>query len=178
MPRLPAVLPLVLALALATLPVSASGQARRSPRSAGGWPPIEIGVHGGFDFRGTGSVFGGQMRIPLHRSGFVELVPNGDVSFLREYREYMIGGDLVAVLGGRQGGLYVGGGVTWRDAVYGGERSTQAEPTIVVGVRASQVLGAPFGTQLEVRSIQVSSPIKPKFLTLGINFPLWGWGER
>lgn len=177
MPRTSIALPLVLAVALATLPASASGQ-RRPSSPATGWPPVEIGIHGGFDYRSTGSVFGGQMRIPLLRSGFVELVPNGSVNFVRELRESMVGADLVGVLGGRQGGVYVGGGVTWRNALYDGVKTTKTEPTIVVGLRSSRTFGAPFGVQLEVRWIQVSAPIKPKFLTFGLNVPLWGWGER
>jgi len=169
---------MLVVVALASLPGVGSGQARRPPTAAGGWPPIEVGVHGGYDYTSTGSVLGAHMRVPLHPSGYVELAPNGDVVFLPRLKEYMAGADLVIVSGGRRGGIYAGGGLTWRNALYEGERTTRRVPTIVVGARAPALFGSPVSTQVEVRWIRVDAPVKPKLLALGINVPLWGWGER
>ena len=170
--------PLLLAVALATLPTMASGQARGPSGATVGWPPIEAGVHGGLDYRSNRSVLGAQIRIPIHPSGYVELVPNGDITFLPQQKEYMAGVDVVGISGGRRGGIYAGGGITWRDALYDRVRSTKRVPTIVAGVRSPSLFGAPFSTQLEVRWVRVDTPVKPKLLTFGVNFPLWGRGER
>jgi hypothetical protein len=123
-------------------------------------------------------VLGAHIRIPLHPSGYVELAPNGDVTFLPRLKEYMGGVDLVGVSGGRRGGLYAGGGLAWRNTLYAdGARATKRVPTIVAGARSPALFGAPFGTQIEVRWIRVDTPAKPKLLTFGINLPLWGWGD-
>jgi len=177
MPRTPGALALLLAMALASLPAPGSAQSRRPPTSSG-WSPILVGVHGGYDYTSTGSLLGAQMRIPLHPSGYVELVPNGDVLFLPQLKEYTAGADLVAVSGGKLGGIYAGGGLTWRDAFSDGVRSTKRAPTIVVGLRSPPLFGSPVESQIEVRWIRVETPVKPKFLTLGINVPLWGWADR
>lgn len=177
MPRRSHAPSVLFAMALATLSAPAAGQMRRPSGPAGGWAPIEIGVHGGYDYTSRGSIVGAQMRMPLHPSGYVELVPNGDVIFLPQLKEYTAGADMVAISGGRRGGLYAGGGLTWRRALYSGVRATRRAPTIVVGARSPALFGTPFGTQVEVRWIRVESAVKPKFLTFGVNFPLWGWGE-
>jgi len=178
MPRNPRVPFLVVAMAMASLPQGLLGQGRRASAPADGWPPIEVGVHGGYESPSTGSVLGAQVRIPLHPSGYVELVSTGDVVFLPRLKEYLSGVNLVAVSGGRRGGIYVGGGVTWRNTLYDGARATRRFPTIVAGLRSPELFGSRLGTQLEVRWIRVDTAAKPKVMTLGVNVPLWGRGGR
>jgi hypothetical protein len=90
----------------------------------------------------------------------------------------MAGANLVAVSGGRRGGIYAGGGLTWRNTLEDGRRSTRRAPTLVAGARSPALLGSPIGTQVEVRWIRVDAPIKPKLLSVGFNLPLWGWGQQ
>lgn len=139
---------------------------------------MEVGVHGGFAYRASGGVVGGHLRIPVLPSGHLELAPTGDVTVQARLRETMVGADLVAISGGRRGGLYVGGGLTWRNSLYDSIRETRRHPTVVVGARSPAMGSIPFGTQIEVRWVHVDQPVKPKYLTLGINFPLWGRGAR
>ena len=176
-PRRPRAVPLLLALALATLPAALAGQARRAPGGGSGWTPIAAGVHGGYDYTSQSYLLGAQLRIPLHPSGYLQVVPNGDIVFQPRTKDYLAGANLVAVSGGRRGGIYAGGGLTWRNALREGGRSTKRSPAIVVGVLSPTLFGAPFSTQLEVRWIREDTPLKPKLLSFGVNFPLWGWGE-
>lgn len=167
---------LVLASLLA--PTSASAQLR--PRSApgSGWAPPQVGVHFGYDYNSTGSVAGGQLRLPVHPSGYVELVGTGDITFLTGLKEYQYGLDAVVLSGGRRGGLYAGGGMVWRDTIYpdtGAERETRRWADIVAGLRTGQLGVLPLTVQIEIRWVFVDGPVKPRYLTLGINLPLWGW---
>jgi hypothetical protein len=168
---------LLLALAAAALPSQASGQFGRAQtaRVPTGWAPIEVGVRGGYDYTSRGNMVGAQIRIPVLPSGHVELVPNGDITFLPTFKEYMGGVDVVAISGGRRGGLYVGGGLTWRTAFYDSNRETRRTPVIVAGAKSPAIFGSPIRTQLEVRWIRVDTDVKPKTLNFGINLPLWGW---
>lgn len=145
-----------------------------------GWAPGWAGVRAGWDYNAQSTVVGAQIRVPALPSGHVEIVPNGDVSFLNGLREYQGGVDAVVVSGGRHGGAYVGGGFAWRNTIWevGSPRETRRAPVTVAGVRSGTLGGAPFGTQLEMRWIWLDGPYKPRVLTLGINFPLWGGGRR
>jgi hypothetical protein len=173
------------ALALALLlapPAAVSAQLR--PRSApgSGWAPPQVGVHFGYDYNSTGSVAGAQMRIPILPNGFVELVPNGDITFLTGLKEYQYGVDAVVLSGGRRGGLYIGGGLVWRDTIYPDNtsegisgRTTKRWADVVAGLRTGQLGVLPITTQIEIRWVFVDAPVKPRYLTLGFNLPLWGW---
>jgi hypothetical protein len=143
-----------------------------------GWPPILAGVHAGWDRNSTGSVVGAQIRIPAFPTGHLEIVPNGDITFLTGLKEYQYGADAVLVSGGRRGGVFAGGGFGWRNTIFDGpERETRRAATAVVGARSGTLFGAPFGTQIEMRWTFLDGPLKPRMLTLGVNFPLWGRGE-
>lgn len=178
--RLRPVPALALVLALTALPGTAQGQFRGGgapPQAAGaGWPPAMAGIRGGYDYNSNGSVLGAQLRIPVHRSGNVELVPNAEVTFFTGLKEYQGGVDAVWVTGGRRGGVYAGGGIAWRNTIWvpGGERETRTAPTAVVGLRTSAGGGALFGIQLETRWTYPEGGFRPRVLTLGINVPLWG----
>jgi hypothetical protein len=171
---------LALCLLLAASPARAQvfGQPYR-PASGGGWAPGWAGIRAGWDYNAQATVLGAQLRLPAIPSGHAEVVPNGDVTFLDGLREYQGGVDAVFVSGGRHGGVYAGVGVAWRNTVWdeGAPRRTRSAPVTVAGLRSGTMGGAPFGTQLEMRWIWLDGPFRPRVLTLGINFPLWGGGR-
>ncbi|HSG06726.1 MAG TPA: hypothetical protein VLA36_00110 [Longimicrobiales bacterium] len=169
---------LISTLAVVAFPAALGAQARRGPSSATGWAPVAAGVHGGYDYTTTSYLVGAQMRIPVHPSGYLQVIPNGDVVFQPRLKEYLAGANLVVVSGGRRGGLYAGGGLTWRNTLREGVRTTRRSPTIVVGAQSPTLFGAPFRTHVEVRWIREDTPLKPKLLTFGVNFPLWGRGAE
>jgi hypothetical protein len=82
----------------------------------------------------------------------------------------------VYVTGGRQGGLYAGGGVGWRDTVI---NATSTEPrsnllaySLVVGATSGPA--ARLRTQLELRWIFLEgTTFRPIPVTLGVSLPLW-----
>lgn len=167
------------ALLLATVPDTLHAQFGRPdlspPPGSQGWAPASAGFRAGFDYNSNGSVLGAQLRIPLLPGGLVEAVPHADVTFLTGLKEYQGGVELVAVSGGRRGGVYAGGGVAWRNTLWSGpDRETRRAPTAVVGLRSGATFGAPFGTQLEMRWTFPEGAFKPRVLSLGVNFPLWG----
>ena len=174
---------LALALGLLLAPPSVSAQLRRRSAPGRGWAPPQIGVHFGYDYNSTGSVAGAQLRIPVIPSGFVELVSSGDITFLTGFKVYEYGVDAVVLSGGRRGGLYLGGGVVWRDTIYpetAPARATKRWPDIVAGLRTGQLGVLPITTQIETRWVFVDTPVHPRYLSLGLNLPLWGWegGDR
>lgn len=167
------------AVALATAPAGAAAQFQRPdlapPPGSGGWAPAYVGIRAGFDYNSNASVLGAQARVPLLRNGMLEAVPNGDVTFLTGLKEYQAGVDVVVVSGGRRGGLYAGGGLAWRNTLWSGpDRETRRAPVVVVGARSGATFGAPFGTQLEMRWTFPEGAFRPRVLSLGVNFPLWG----
>jgi hypothetical protein len=172
---------LVLALTLAAHPAEAQRPgAAAAPGNGPGWAPPSAGFRAGYDYNSRATVVGVQLRIAALPSGYLEIVPTADITFLTGLREYQAGVDAVFVSGGRRGGPYAGGGLAWRNSIYDGpDRETRRSPVAVVGVKTGAPLGgAPFGTQLEMRWIYRDGPFKPRILTLGVNFPLWGRGSR
>jgi len=169
---------LLLALALAPLPASA--QMMPQGGASRGWAPVQIGVRFGATNISSNSVLGAQLWIPLISSGHVQLIPNADVTFLAGgFKEYQHGVQAVLVSGGGRGGLFVGGGMTWRNTIYDGpDRETKRWPDLVVGLRTGQISSIPLTAQIQVRWVFVDSPINPRILTFGVNVPLWGWGRR
>ncbi len=175
-----ALLLLTLCVTLAPGPARAQIFAQPSPTGSGqGWAPGWAGIRAGWDYHNQATVLGSQLRIPVLPSGHVELVPNGEITFLNGLREYQGGVDAVVVSGGRQGGIYAGVGLAWRSTVWdmGSPRETRSTSVTVAGVRSGTLGGAPFGTQLEMRWTWLDGPFRPRVLTLGINFPLWGGGR-
>lgn len=173
---------LFLALCLALPPRTAEAQRFTPPLPTGGgsgWAPASAGVRAGWDYNNQATVVGTQLRLPALPSGHVEIVPNGEITFLNGLREYQGAVDAVVVSGGRGGGVYAGVGLAWRNTVWevGSPRETRSASVTVAGVRSSAGRGAPFGTQLEMRWTWLGDLFKPRVLTLGINFPLWGGGR-
>lgn len=176
----PISLSLALLLAVAAHPAEAQRFGQPVPGgNAGGWPNPWAGIRVGWDYNNQATVLGAQLRIPVLPTGHVELVPNGDITFLTGLREYQGGVDAVAVSGGRRGGVFAGVGLAWRNTVWdeGSPRRTRTAPVTVAGVWSNRMAGAPFGTQLEVRWTWLDRAFKPRVLSLGVNFPLWGGGR-
>lgn len=167
-----------LALFAFSAPVDVAAQ---QPDDDDGWPAPAIGVRIGFDQAASGEVIGAQFRVPVLPSGRLEVVPNADITFLDNLREYGFNVDAVFVSGGRQGGLYLGGGLSMRNSVFtaeiGGARETAVGYGAVVGLKA----GGPAGlvTQVEFRwSFLPDIDYDPRAVTIGLNFPLWGRDDR
>lgn len=144
------------------------------------WPAAQAGLRFGYDQSARGEVAGAQLRIPVLRNGRVELVPNADVTFLSRLKEYGVNVDAVYVTGGARGGLYLGGGVAFRNSVFGpdpqGARETDTGFGIVLGAKAGGPSG--IGTQLEFRWIFLPDrDYEPRAITVGLNVPLWGWSR-
>lgn len=157
---------------LAPAPVHA-----QQPGVEGTWPPISIGARFGYDQSANGEVVGAQLRIPVLRSGAVEVVPNGDITFLSRLREYGLNVDVVYVRGGSLGGIYLGGGFAMRNSIFGidpGEdRSNELGYGAVLGLKTGT--GRGIGTQVEFRwSFLPGVDYDPRAVTLGVNIPLWG----
>ena len=173
-----------LAVALLTFitPLATEAQ-RRGPRqpAAASWPSITIGMKAGYDNSAKAEVLGAQLRIPLLRNGTLELMPTADVTFPSGLKESQYAVEALYLLSGRRGGLYVGGGLAFRNTIYGAEpnlpRETRQGYSVVVG---TQFGGAgSFGAQLEIRWVFIErSAIDPRVVTFGVNIPLTGRGSR
>jgi hypothetical protein len=170
------------ALILST-PFGAEGQRRRGRQQAPTtpWPAVSVGPRFGYDNNANGEVLGAQLHIPLLRSARVELMPNGDITFVSRLKEYQFNLEAVVMPGGSRGGVYLGGGLAFRNSVFGSTptapRETKQGYSIVAGIRSSS--GGFLTSQLEVRWIFLSdSPFNPKLITFGVNFPLWGSRAR
>ena len=110
------------AVALLTLitPLATEGQRRGSQQAAAAsWPSITVGAKVGYDNNSKGEVLGAQLRVPLLRSGAVELMPSAEVTFLAGLKEYQYVVEALYLLAGRRGGPYVGGGLAFRNTLYG-----------------------------------------------------------
>lgn len=149
--------------------------ARQGPTQS--WPAPSIGAHVGYDDTSSGTVLGAQIRAPVVRSGRVEIVPSGNVTFLTGLKEYQLNVDAVFVTGGRRGGLYLAAGLAARNTIFPGasEKETKTGLGVAAGIRSGS--GARVGTQLEFRQIFVDSDLRPRLLTFGVNIALWGGGD-
>jgi hypothetical protein len=170
-------------IAVAAVLVAALGIARadrvsaqlRAPLGASsGWAPAGIGVRGGRDSALHYYVVGGQVWVPLVPDGTVELMPNADLTFARGQRERQYNLELVYVMGGREGGLYGGGGIGFRNAVFGPDptapRQTHRGYTAVLGFKFGQRVSP----QIEWRWVFIKNEgINPEQVTLGVTFALW-----
>ena len=175
-----------LAVALLMFATPIASEAQRTP-TATPWPSITIGAKAGYDNNAHAELLGAQLRIPLLRNGLVELMPSADVSFVTGLREYQHSVEALYLLGGARGGPYVGGGLAFRNTIYGREanllRETRKGYSVVVGSKFEA--DARFGVQLEIRWVFISEsaddevpPIDPQVVTLGLNIPLTGRGNR
>lgn len=146
---------------------------------AQGWTPAMVGIRFGWLDRSSASVLGAQLHLPVIPSGRLELVPNADITFLHGLKEYEYSLDAVYISGGRRGGLMVGGGPAARNSIYDESvgRETRRGWDLVLGLKTMPGRGVPFGFQLEERWMFMRLPLNPRVLSVGLNFPLWGWGQ-
>jgi hypothetical protein len=168
---------LVATLALLTT-ASADAQIRRGriPDTGPRWAPISVGVRFGFDDRADGSLIGGQLHIPLVRSGVVELATSAEAVFLNRSTEYQYNVELAWVPGGTEGGLLLGGGLGWRDRFVGTAESPDGRETFfgytaMVGVRSDV---GPLQVEVSARWVFLNgTPYRPNAVALGLNLPFW-----
>ncbi len=182
--RLPSPI-LILALVALLAPSELDAQVRRgrATRQQPAWAPITVGVRAGYDNNARGQLLGAQARLPVLRSGLVQVMPSADVTFLRGAREYQYNLEVLYVAGGRGGGAYLGAGAGYRDSVVDGTqedpRSTFFDYSLVVG--ATSAVGGSLQIQFELRWIflqDTETDFRPLPLSLGVNVPLWGRGAE
>jgi hypothetical protein len=170
-----------LVAALAILASSADAQVRRGRAQpvTPGWAPIAVGFRAGWeqDRVANGSMLGGELRIPVIRSGKVEIVPSADMIWLQNTKEYQYNADVLFVPQGPRGGVFLGGGVGWRDSLWGAvsaeepSRKTFLGYNLVIGGRTA--IG-PLQLTVTLRRIFLDgSDYSPTALTLGLSYPLW-----
>ena len=104
----------ILLLALLSLfgATGADAQVRRGrPIDEGpGWAPISLGPRIGYDSSQGAEIIGGQIHLPVLRSGRLELSAGADIVFLRGTQEHQYGVELVYATPGQGGDCTVGEG--------------------------------------------------------------------
>jgi len=169
----------LVALSLLTTltPAPADAQVRRGRAVQTGptWAPVSIGIRFGWDQGSNGEVVGAQLRIPLLRSGQLEFVPGAAAVFPNQGRESQYNLEAHYVPGGVRGGVFLGGGVGWRNTVFGGTpeqpRQTFFGWNLVAGGKT--LIGS---IQLEAQLRWVflrNTQYRPNAASLGINIPFW-----
>ena len=165
-----------LTLAAAATPRSAAAQLGPQEESAG-WPAVEIGARAGYDNVQRQEVLGALLRIPVLPNGTVELVPSGDVTFLRGLKEYQLNVEAVyLLLAADDGGLYLGGGMGLRNTIPStnltGGRDSFTTWSIVVGIKLMNLERV--NPMLEFRRIFAGElAVDPQMLSIGVTFELW-----
>jgi hypothetical protein len=159
------------------LPHGAVAQLGAGAGAGAGWAPPSAGVRVGYDDSQQGYMVGALIRVPVLRNGSVELMPNADVTFLPDFKEYQVNFELVYLTAGREGGLYAGGGLGFRNSTFSGDpnadRRTERTFSVVAGVRLG---GLGFlRPQLETRWIlQDEWSRDPRHVAIGLALRLWG----
>ncbi len=169
---------LLAALCVSMLPAGLQAQfAQGGPRGADtGWAPAGVGIRVGFDNAQSRPMVGAMARIPVVPSGSIEILSNGDVTFLPRLKQYQLNLELVYLLSGRRGGLYGGGGIGVRNSVFGPDPT--ADPrnertfSVVAGIRFGG-LGR-IRPELETRWILLDEPTRdPSVVNFGATITLW-----
>ena len=147
------------------------------------WSPISVGLYVGYDNQPSGEVAGAQIRIPVLRSGTVQLISGANVTFLNRLKEYQFNVEAVYTTVASTGGLYAGGGLAWRNTMFGSDltagRRTVQGYSIVVGFETGRIAGTSLSPQVEIRwSFLKETALNPRVISLGVNFPLWRAGPR
>ncbi len=172
----------LICLTLLAGPASTSGQERpdaSDERPQAPWPAIQAGMRVGYDDGSNATVAGAQIRIPVLRNGWVELMPSADITFLTGLKEYQLQGDIVVLPSGARGGPYVAAGPMARSSIFDGpEREIRYGASLALGFMSRGSGDVPIGTQLEIRWSFIDAPFSPRTLMFGVNLPLWGWGSR
>ena len=174
-------LPLLALLLLSLTAQALDAQVRRGrqPAPSEGWAPLAAGIKVGWDQRANAELVGGQLRIPVVRSGIFEVAPNAEVAFLAGAREYQYGADVSWVTGGSQGGLFVSAGIAWRDSVFSPD-ATGARQTFFGYVLGGGLQSSAGPVELEVSlrwTFLNDTTYRPTSFTVGINYPFWSPGS-
>jgi len=167
-----------LVLLLVAGAVDVDGQVRRGRDSGetARWAPIAIGIRGGWDQRANAEALGAQLRLPIVRSGIVELAPSADVVFLQGAKDYQYSLEMAWLpAGAARGGVFLTGGVGWRDTPIGTELPD--ERTTYFGY----VLGAGGKTRVGPLEIELGlrwtflndTNYRPNLASFGVNLPVW-----
>ena len=163
-PRLPAWT--VLALLLLVTPVAWATAQRQTFR-----PPPDIGLRGGYEFRGKNFSAGAQMRIPLARGS--DLIPSADWVFAGG-TNFQLNLDLALPFmpgGGFYGGAGLGVAFTDRGTESGLDNEVGAN--LFVGVAPYKTTNRGLRWFAEVRAF-LRSGRNPLSLNIGLNAPLGG----
>lgn len=173
------------ALALAALVVSVAvshldAQVRRGRATtpeAAPWAPISIGLRFGYDQEVRTQLLGATLRIPVVRSGVVELNPSVDNLFVRGQDDRQYNLDVTYAAAGPRGGLILFGGVAWRESIFG---LLVTERTRFFGYNAGAG-GRTRAGPLEIEALIKwtflnDTELQPNFVSIGVNLPLWGAG--
>jgi hypothetical protein len=169
---------LLLALALGLLPSFADAQVRRGRATEEGppWAPVTVGARFGWDQAASGQVLGAQVRIPVVRSGVVEVVPTAEMIFLTGTKEYQYNLEAAYVSGGTRGGLFAGGGIGWRDSVFGALDLDDPREWYFGWIATVGAKGGLGRLQFELAlrwAFLNDTDYRPNSATLGLNYPLW-----
>ncbi|HSH75496.1 MAG TPA: hypothetical protein VLA09_07435 [Longimicrobiales bacterium] len=146
------------------------------PGATDGWPAVEVGARVGYDSKQRQEVVGAMLRIPILPNARVELVPNADVTFFPNLKEYQVNFEAVYVVGGREGGLYAGGGVGFRNAIMPLDaeagRQNLRTYSVVVGVKLGGV--SRVNPLIEFRRVFPDGfELDPQLVSLGVTLALW-----
>lgn len=168
-----AILLLVTGAAQIDAQVRRGRQVEEEPR----WAPPSVGVRGGYDQRANAEVLGAQLRLPVVRSGVLEVIPSADVAFLNGAKDYQYSVEAAWVPGGVRRGIFVAGGVAWRDTPLG-----QAVPVpvgrntyfgYVLGAGAASGVG-PLEFEVAIRwTFLDDTTYRPNLASIGVNLPFW-----
>jgi hypothetical protein len=167
---------LVAVCALPAPALQAQFRAGAQEEQATGWPPPAVGVRVGFDNAQSSPMVGAALRIPVLPSGWVELLPNADITFLSGFKVYQVNFEAVYLTQARRGGFYVGGGVGVRNGIFSadpnGPRRSERTFSAVAGVRLGG-LGR-VRPDVEVRWIfQDEQARDPRVVAAGVSLALW-----
>ncbi len=157
-----------LLLLLAALCISNNSlEAQRRGRKT----PPDVGLRGGYEFRGKDFSAGAQMRIPLARGS--DLIPSGDW-FFTGGTNFQLNLDLALPLM-PGGGFYAGGGlgVAFTDRGGSSGLNETVGGNLFVGVAPYKSRRQGLRWFLEVRSF-VRSGTNPLMVVVGLNTPLGG----
>ena len=157
--------------ALALSLAAGAGAVSAQPAQAGQpYMGATIGAHVGVDYLFEGFVIGGQAHLHLDPWGRIALIPNAEYEIRRGLRDWQANLDasLSPILG-----VYVGGGVAYRNSIFDEEvgRETIRGYSVFVGYRAPPLPGR-INPHIELRWSFIGD-IRPRMLTVGVNYPLF-----
>lgn len=172
---------LLIALLLTAGGVDTEAQQRRGRQTEEArWAPIAVGVRAGWDQNAQQEALGAQIRVPVLRSGMIEIVPSADVTFIPIERDYQYTVEAAWVSGGARGGLLAQAGVAWRSTTITADDLDGRETFFgyVVSIGGMSMVG-PVQVELGLRWIFLDdTTYRPSLASLGVNVPLWSADEE